>query len=254
MGRAAPLPVELRRLTPAGRPGATRDDLAVGTLFDRTIALGRPLPFALAGLRHHRRLCLGWYLERGRATAALLELHGRAVGYVLVCTDDADRRRWLRTHGTICVVRLAASVVFAPGDDGCRARAFVRDRLHDRRRSAGVGADVAPVRAHLNLDGVARNGTAAMKAVAHVDACARAAGATAWYGEVGALGDRRTVALERLGLEVLARRPNRTLTRVVGRPVTRLTVLRRIPPAMPEPPPAHQSGGGAVRAISAAQR
>lgn len=211
------------------RPIRSRaDDNNVGWLFERTLGLGRPLPFRLPGLEHYRELSLGWYLGPGRDDVAVVEFCGRFVGYVLVCVDEPDHQRWLRRRGPGLAVRMEVAALRTRGEAGRAGRRFYADRLSEMRELRHAGGGPMPVHAHLNLDAIARNGTAALQALAHVDSCSRRVGAPGWYGEINTIEDRRAAALERLGLEVVHRSANRTMTRALGQPVARLTVVRRV--------------------------
>lgn len=211
------------------RPIRSRaDDEQVGWLFERTLGLGRPLPFALPGLDLYRELSLAWYLGPGRCDVAVVEFQRRLVGYVLVCTDEPDRERWLRRRGPALAARMWVEASRTRGAAGRAGRRFYADRVSEIRELRHAGGGPMPVHAHLNLDSVARNGGVAIDALAHVDACTRRAGAPGWYGEINTIEERRAAALERLGLDVVRRTSNRTRTRALGRPVTRLTVVRHV--------------------------
>lgn len=228
--------IRLRALEPG-------DDVAVARVFDATVGLGQALPFRLAAAGSYRRLCLGWYLSEGRSEAAVVEHDGEVQGYVLVCTDTTAHSRWVRRQ----VPRYALAVVLAclvPRRGGWRSWRFHLDRLADARHLTIRTVEPMPVHAHLNLAPTLRSGTAALAAVDHVDRRCAAAGAPGWYGEVNARVGRRIASLVRLGLVVTAVTPNRTLSRVVGEPVVRLTVVRSLAADQPVP----------SRATAAAQR
>ena len=84
--------------------------------------------------------------------------------------------------------------------------------------------------AHVNVEAGRRSGTAALLLLEHVDQRVAAAGFTQWIGEVNAPSGRRLAALERLGFTVVGRTPNRTLSRLTGDPVERLTLRRDVAP------------------------
>jgi hypothetical protein len=65
--------------------------------------------------------------------------------------------------------------------------------------------------------------------VAHIDERCRVAGHDSWYGELNERAGRRIGALQRIGLEVVDVVPNHTLTRLLGEPVRRVTLLRTVP-------------------------
>jgi hypothetical protein len=83
--------------------------------------------------------------------------------------------------------------------------------------------------AHLNVARPGRNGRIALLLRDHVDRRCRSAGHRAWVGEVNGVVGSRSAALERVVGPVVERRPNHTLSWLLGAPVERLTVVRRVP-------------------------
>jgi len=69
----------------------------------------------------------------------------------------------------------------------------------------------------------------------HVNDLCRAHGLSGWYGEVNAPAGRRAQAFTSFGGEVVGRVPSRTMSWLAGRPIERLTVMRRAdgPPLLP---------------------
>jgi hypothetical protein len=65
--------------------------------------------------------------------------------------------------------------------------------------------------------------------MAHIDERCRLAGCDSWYGELNERDGSRIGALQRIGMEVVDAVPNHTLTMLLGEPVRRLTLLRRVP-------------------------
>lgn len=211
--------VVVRRLTGA-------DDDEVRRLFDETVLLGRPFRHPVVELERYRELCLGWYLGPGRADAAVaVDDDERVVGYALVCVDEQAAARWARRHALGLAGRIAGRAMRleldVPSQRFYGARA--RDGLLLWRRH---GDPVAPVHAHVNVVPGRRNGSATLGLLAHIDERCRRAGASAWYGEVNERPGRRAGALGRIGLEVVRRDPNRTLSALLDTPVERLTVRR----------------------------
>ncbi len=214
-------------LTPLARDG----DDAVREIFRSTIALGRPFPFASDGRRDHLRpyedLCLRWYLEAGRADGALLRSSGTVVGYALVRLDVESFERWQR-RATIrflrrVLPRIAVRAYPTPVDR------FYRLRLRDGWSLWRARHELPQLpHAHLNVVGGAGELPGRLLAD-HIDAVCRRAGLSAWCGEIKARVGRRTAALDRWGAEVVARTPNATLSWLVGGPVERLTIVRRVP-------------------------
>ncbi|MEM8905310.1 MAG: hypothetical protein AAGF02_16525, partial [Actinomycetota bacterium] len=159
---------------------ATPDDAdAIGAIFRATIGLGAPLAFEVP--RGYQELCLGWYLDRGRSDVALVVDDDRAVGYALVCTDEADHQRWVIGAAARFVVR-SMPAAFNPRSP-TRA-AFVRSRWRDGLRLRQSGAPVAPAHAHVNLLPDHRAGRVGRLLVHHVDAVVARAGLPSWYAEI----------------------------------------------------------------------
>ena len=210
------------------RPASVDDVADVEELFARTIALGAALPGPLAEFQAYRDLCLGWYLGDGLGDAAVVrDDEGTLVAYALVCTDEPAGARWSRRRACRLLGRLAWRWARRDLDEPSRRFDALRARdamtlLRRCRRPA------ATVHAHLNVDATVRQGSAALALPAHVDERCRTVSAAAWYGEVNARAGRRSAALERLGLEVVDRDVNHTLSALLGEPVERLTVLRAL--------------------------
>ena len=215
---------------PTIRPLGPADDVAVEQLFDDTVLLGAALAELPVAFDRYRRLSLGWYLGPGRADAAVAEdACGVVVGYTLVCTDERSAARYGRS-GTVSLARhVAAHAVRGRLD--ADSRAFYRERARDAAALVTTRrSPPAPVHAHLNVRRGARTFSVARALVDHVDARCRLAGHDAWFGELNEREGARAGALERLGAEIVAAVPNHTLTRLLGGPVRRLTLVRTVPP------------------------
>jgi hypothetical protein len=204
---------------------ARRDDReAIRRIFSSTLVLGRPL--TVDGLSAYADFSLGWYLDCAESASVHLERH-RVTGYVLICTDeatfDAHQRRAAVTY-VAALARLAAG-----GRLGPDARRFHRLRLRDgwalHRHSPERPADA---HIHLNLLPGARATQAGRRLVDEADRVVGDAGHDAWYAQINAPVGRRADALVRLGAEVVHRDENRTLSELVGRPVERLTIVRKL--------------------------
>jgi hypothetical protein len=207
------------------------DDDAVRAIFRSTLALGRPFPFASDGrrdhLRHYEQLCLGWYLDRGRRSAAVLRVDESVVGYALVCLDPVGYERWQRgavaTFARSVLPRLAIRAYPTP------VQRFYRHRLRDGWRTWRSRRHV-PVLAHAHLNVIAGVGGLPGRILAdHIDEVCAAAGHTAWVGEINAKVGRRVAGLDRWGATIVAHTPNATLSWLVGAPVERLTIVRKVP-------------------------
>jgi hypothetical protein len=206
------------------------DDETIGRLFDETVLLGAALGRLPAAFDHYRTLSLGWYLGPGRRDAAVaVDAAGAVVGYTLVCTDEAAASRWAARSTLVLGGHVAVAAITGRLDRA--SRVFYRARTHDARALAAARrVPPAPVHAHLNVGRGARTLTVSRALVDHVDRCCRRAGHSVWYGEMNERVGTRRRALERLGGEVVHVEPNRTLTRLLGEPVQRLTLVRRLPP------------------------
>jgi hypothetical protein len=203
--------------------GSAADDAAVRRLFRATLGFGRPVPFDLPGLARYECMALDWYLGPGRDDAAVLDRDGEVVGYLLVCTDPDGHERALRREA----VRFSAWA--GPRVYGRRlpepARTFWRLRLVDGYRAwRHHGPTTLPsAHVHLNLDPTAKATRRTLDLLHHADE--RAPGG--WFGEINALVGHRANALERVVGEVVDRQENLTFSWLAGRPVERLTVVRR---------------------------
>ncbi len=205
------------------------DDERIHRIFDQTVQLGASLDNRVAAFDAYRELCLGWYLGPGRADAAVAhDPSGNVVGYALVCVDESAAARWGQ-RGTLTLVRRVAAEALA-GRVDAHSRAFYRARISDAADLMRTRrTPPAQVHAHLNVSRGARTASVARALVAHVDHRCRLAGHDAWYGELNERTETRLGALERIGLEVVDAVPNHTLSRLVGEPVRRLTLVRRLP-------------------------
>lgn len=214
--------------TVAVRPLEPGDDRRIACLFEETMLLGAPLPTPLAAADRYRHLCLGWYLGAGRAdAAAAVGEDGAVVGYALVCADEPAAARFADRAAIAVSGALVGAAVRGRLDTASRSfyRARLRDGVELRRRRVRPPADV---HAHLNVIAGRRRGPVALALVDHIDGVCRRAGRAAWYGEMNERVGRRARAMERLGVEVVHRAPNHTLSLLLGEPVERFTILRRI--------------------------
>jgi hypothetical protein len=208
---------------------APGDDRAIGDLFDATVVLGAGLDRQPAAYDRYRDVCLGWYLGPGRDDAAVaVDLAANVLGYTLVCVDEADAARHSR-RASIALARHVTGLALRARLDA-DSRAFYRSRLRDSVDLVTTRrAPPAPVHAHLNVVPGARTMSVARALVEHIDARCVLAGHDAWYGELNERDGTRLRALERLGAELVSAVPNHTLTELLGEPVRRLTLLRRVP-------------------------
>jgi len=187
--------------------------------------MGRPLPFSLADGGRYESLCLDWYLGSGRSNAAVVDVDGEIVGFALVCTDQADYRRWIRSRAA-GYARYSVVTLLRTNPRSPIAR-FHRCRLWDgwvMMRSPTP----YPAHAHVNVLPHRLASWAGLSLVKCVDDHCRRAGLPGWYGEINAPVGKRASALERVVGPIVYRAPNHTLTWLKGRPVERLTVARTV--------------------------
>jgi hypothetical protein len=212
------------------RPLAPDDDEAIAQLFDATVLLGTALERRPVAFDAYRRLSLGWYLGPGRIDGAVaVDSSGSLVGYTLVCVDEGAATR-SAARSTLALARHVADAALRCRLDG-ESRAFYRARARDGvALVAARRSPPAAVHAHLNVRQGARTFTVSRSLVEHVDARCRAAGQRAWYGELNERAGSRRRALQRLGLDIVGCVPNHTLSRLLGEPVQRLTLVRRLDP------------------------
>jgi hypothetical protein len=152
---------------------------------------------------------------------------GPVLGYAIVGLVDAAALH-PGPRAVARVVRAAVPAVLGPGRrDAAR---FLRGRVADAWTLRHPPAAVRGLpHAHLNA-APDRSGLPGRALSGFVDAVCAAAGHDAWYGEINARVGRRAAAITRWwGAEIVHRAPNHTLTRLVGEPVERLTVVRPVP-------------------------
>jgi hypothetical protein len=211
------------------RPLRTADEPELRRVFRSTIALGHPVAHDAgvdAALRPYERLCLEWYLGPGREHASVLRDDDRVVGYALVCVDPDGFARWQQRAGA----RFAAHVVprLVLRRYPASIRRFYRLRLRDGWDLWRHSDDRVAGLPHAHFNASTQGGLPGRLLADHVDEVVAAAGFDSWYGEMNARAGRRVAALGRWGAEIVARRPNATLTWLTGALVERLTVLRHV--------------------------
>jgi hypothetical protein len=204
------------------------DDERIGRLFDDTVLLGSPIGYRLARLDEYRQLCLAWYLGPGRADAAVAETRdGELLGYALACADEAAYRRWATRRVACFSVGTIGSLVALRLDRPSREFWWTRARDAAALRRARSSVPM-PMHVHLNVAQGARSGSTAAALRDHLDQRCAVHDLPGWCGEMNARRGARTRALQRLGIEVVDAVPNHTLTRALGEPVDRLTIVRRL--------------------------
>jgi len=202
---------------------------AVEDLFRATMLAGGPIPFFLHGLDHYTHFALDWYFSAPGGHVLVALDNDRVAGYALVATDPVAYARHLRRALASLALRLSTHL--ALGRINAESRSFYRDRVgdswriwRDRRR---VDVHDEP-HVHMNVVADARRGTTAAALVDAVDAIVRTAGHGSWIGEVNAAAGRRRRALERVVGTILDERHNVTASRILGTPIVRYTVRRRV--------------------------
>lgn len=218
------------------RPLRRGDADGVRALFVATAGLGRPLRLPDTDLRAYTSLCLDYYLDHDGSACAVLEEAGTVVGYAMVALDHAAYSRWatpkaLRWFGRALV--------------GLPRRAAAREgrvlpRFYGLRALDGVIGAVSasppqPAHFHFNVEGARRGVRAGFELAGHADRVVAAAGLPGYFGEVNVPRDKpgRAAALERLGVQIVHRQRNHTLSWLAARPVDRLTVTRPLATATP---------------------
>ena len=184
------------------------------------------MPFPVAHFERYERLCLDWYLTEGRDDSAVAVCDGQVCGYALVCTKPKSHRRWVRRRAALFPFR-----VLIPALRRSSSGRFYRMRLRDGWRMWRHSVpDPMPAHVHLNLVASERARQTGRLLVHHIDRRCDEARLPGWFGEMNAPQGHRARALERLGAVIVHRSPNLTLSWLAGRPVERLTVVRRLGP------------------------
>ena len=203
---------------------ATRDDLrAITNLALSTFALGSEV--SGIWMRSYVEACTKPYLSGATGSVVAVDDAGQVIAYALV-SSLSSRWEW-RQRASVAVHLLSVPLALLGG--GRPARQFYLDRCRDLPDLIRSAADQGgSPHAHFNITDGHRSGTVALTMLASVDAAVAETGAHRWFGEINARVGKRATALERLGFVVRHRVPNHTLTRLVGRPVERLVVERRL--------------------------
>ncbi|MBU6315922.1 MAG: hypothetical protein KGR47_05400 [Acidobacteria bacterium] len=217
-----------RTSTVTVRAATDADVEQIHQIFLGTMVMGRSAECSIDLLTQYADLCLGWYLGPGLGDAAVaVDPALGVVGYALVCSDPEDHGRWVRRRSLAlawAVTRRWGTRRLSPA-----SRTFYGSRVRDLRALRSAAGDApSPVHAHLNVRAAGRTGSIALALRDHIDRRCDAAGADLWWAEMNAVDGHRQRALERIGMEVLDRVHNETLSRLTGQPVVRLRVVRRL--------------------------
>ncbi|MEY4392668.1 MAG: hypothetical protein RLZZ544_1377 [Actinomycetota bacterium] len=201
----------------------------VRRLFSDTFVLGNPIGSPVALFDHYAELNLGWYLTVGAADCVVVTSSGRVVAYGLLCAEPRDLDRWtMRRVPSLCGRVLSRLITFRLTKDAVR---FYSGRFLDAvtigfaRRSLPV--DCAHV--HMNVSAGHRTGQVALILRDELDKVCRDRGISHWMGEINSVSGHRRDALARCVGNVVGTKRNRTMSRLMGVEVTRLTVVRTVP-------------------------
>lgn len=206
------------------RPG---DGLEIRRIFRATIVVGWPLELELADLVSYERLCLDWYLTKGRDDARVVEQDGEVVGYLLACLDQAAYGAWVRRRAVRWAGRAAYRL--STGRLHRDARRFTALRIQDGLTAwTHTPPPPFPAHAHLNLSERVRAGGLGHELAAAMDEMVESAGLAGWYSDVDVPAGGSLRALEREGARVVHRMPNRTFSWLLGTRVHRVTVARSL--------------------------
>jgi hypothetical protein len=202
---------------------------AVEDIFWSTFVLGDPFPFPLARRDEFVDLCLGWYFEHALKTSSIITDNGAVVGYLLVCCDPLDHRRWVN-KGSRALAR-AVTTDLLTGRLNQANRSFYWSRVGDAAMLyRAQKTHPSEAHAHVNLVRGYRDGTVTRRLREVIDERCRDAGHASWIGEINAKEGRRAASLERVSGDIVGRTPNRTMSLLAGSPVVRLTMRREVPP------------------------
>ncbi len=218
------------------RPYRAEDESAVRRIFWQTVALGNPLPQEIPHADRYEALCLDWYLRHGSEDIGIVDggpatvdpsvhVAERIAGYVLVCTDERAFRKWRRREVAAFLGAVMPGLMshsYPPFADR-----FYRLRIRDGLAAAAQPA-VPPAHVHFNIVSGRRNALLMRELVAHADGVCRDQERGRWYGEMNAVEGTRARVLEAYGGEIVNRQRNFTLSWLIGAPVERLTVVRRV--------------------------
>jgi GNAT superfamily N-acetyltransferase len=215
-------------LPPVVRVAGPGDEAEVRRIFQATVLRGRPLPITTGDLDRYTRLCLDWYLEAGEVR--VVDAGGAVVGYLLACLDEPAYQRWVRRHAVRWAVGATGEVLV--GRRTADARRFVRHRIADGLAGRRA-APPAPAHGHVNLDPGHRGAGIGRQLLRTMDDLVRAAELGSWYGEINLPAGRSLTTVVRANAEVVDRRPSRTFSWLLGRPIERVTIVRHLAPPGP---------------------
>ena len=194
-----------------------------------TYFLGQPLGFPLSGRPRFGALHLDWFFTYGLSDSVIvIDDAGSVIGYCLVCTDPDHHGRWIKRRSLTTTLLLVGRMM-----TGGMSRPSIRFywwRLRDAIVLGRHHGDLPRAgHVHVNLLPGHRDGTVSRRIRDHMDERCQAANLDGWLGEINARRGKRTVGLERIGGTILATHRNLTFTALVGEPISRHTMYRKVP-------------------------
>ena len=209
---------------------------AVRKMFWETITIGHPLKFDLNCARQYENLGLSWYLNAGSQDCAVALVDNEAVGYCLVCTDAESFERSQKK--LLARLSICGLFVLLTGRINSESRRFYWYRLRDSvsimRTRKQLPTDVH-MHAHLNIHYSRHDGSISRRLRDHADAVCKAHGASAYFGEMNAVGGKRIVSLRRVAGEVVSDSTNHTFSWLTGQDIHRLTLIRFLEEPVTQP-------------------
>ena len=209
-------------------PIAGREE-QIRRLFWETVTIGHPLPFELTCAKHYENLGLNLYLINGAADSTVALVDGEVVGYSLVCCDSESFHQVHRKYFVILVASVLLALI--TGRSNKESRRFYWLRLQDSltiSRTRKVLPKNVHMHAHLNVGHGFQDGSVSRKLRDHADRVCLSYGATAYFGEINAVGGRRILGLHRVGGQIVNDSTNKTFSWLTGQDVHRLTLIRHL--------------------------
>lgn len=201
----------------------------IRSLFWDTVTIGHPLPFDLACAKQYQNLGLNWYLTNGAADSTVAVVDGEVVGYCLVCCDSTSFHHMQHSNFAILVASVLLALI--TGRSNKESRRFYWLRLQDSltiMRTRKVLPLNVHMHAHLNVGHGFQDGSVSRKLRDHADQVCLSYGASAYFGEINAVGGRRILGLHRVGGQIVNDSTNKTFSWLTGQDVHRLTLIRHL--------------------------
>ena len=198
-------------------------------LFWETVTIGHPLSFELSCAKQYEDLGLNWYLVHGAKDSTVALVDGKVIGYCLVCCDSTSFHKSQRRHFAILVWSVLLALV--TGRSNKESRRFYWLRLQDSltiSRTRKVLPKNVHMHVHLNVGHGFQDGSVSRRMRDHADQVCLSHGATAYFGEINAVGGRRILGLHRVGGQIVNDSANKTFSWLTGQDVHRLTLIRHL--------------------------